>query len=306
MEERIIEESQRRKYDEKLESSVGLMERVYRCEDRLLWDMFKRDYLILEEYFKENAFYQSAIVLRLLRSLFCKAIEDQTEYDHAYIEIDLEEVMRHVTEDVTRFQYFYSVRFKHAIDMCRMMADLHIPISMEEEDILLAAALYYDMVKVIPLLDMGADLFAYYELDQRIYDIVALISQQWSAREVDKKALYDKIQKEKLGMLIVLTARGNLVQQLYGMSIWRAREYVHDTRLYFLPMCNYAKQHYIDILTVVSILMEKIRCLIEVTDILTSRYQEREMSLMNEMLTLQEENARFRGMITSLEREYMI
>ena len=328
MEERIIEESQRRAYEDGLESALNFIGKsAFLYEDLMVFAQVEKVYRSVEAYCEQNALLQSAIVIRLLRGLYDRAVRERMPYDAAYIEVDLDKIMEKQeaesskseslkvdsegsreggSEKMDEYQSFYSYRFGHTLSLCRMLIDLQVPISLDEEDILLASTMCYDMLKVIPMENMGEKLFTRYQLDMRIYDIIKLISRQWNAKEVDKEVLYQQIQKDKLALLIVLTSRGDLVQQLYGMTIWKAREYVHDTRVYFLPMCHYAKQHYGDIFMVVNILMEKIRCLIEVTDILTSRYQQREMALMNEMLSLQEENARFRGMITKLEGEYMI
>ena len=64
-------------------------------------------------------------------------------------------------------------------------------------------------------------------------------------------------------------------------------------------MCIYGKEHYHELLAPVSVLMEKIRTLIEVAEVLLRKYEVREAELNRDILSLQEENATLRGMIAS-------
>lgn len=79
----------------------------------------------------------------------------------------------------------YGVEYKrpyviHCIMVCKMLADLNIRISTEEEDVMLAAALCHDMIEDIPFPNGGQEMITDFKLDPRVYDIVKLVSDRKS------------------------------------------------------------------------------------------------------------------------------
>ena len=191
----------------------------------------------------------------------------------------------------------YISKYKHALAVCEMLIDLHLPVPHEEEDIVLAAALCHVLTELGSFLEYSDLLMKQYLLDKSVRELVDKIREHPDMSDAEKNKFYDSIQKDRPALLVKLADRGCHVEQLYRLPIWRARAYVQETRYYYFPMCIYAKENDAQIHGVISILMEKMRSLIEVTDILSGRFQEREMTLTNEILTLQEENARIRTMI---------
>lgn len=191
--------------------------------------------------------------------------------------------------------------FQHALAVCRMLIDLRLPLERREEDILLSAAICHVLPETICYNDLEGEIGAVVLLHPEIYSIVRLLFREDNLSDAQQKLFFESVRRNKLALLIKLADRGNLVQQLYGVSSWSARQYIYETKTYFFPMCIYAKEHYPELLAPVSVLMEKMRCLIQVGEILLSRYEATETALSQEILHLQEENATLKGIIKGLQ-----
>lgn len=190
--------------------------------------------------------------------------------------------------------------FQHCLAVCHMLIDLHISLDELDEDILLASALCHILPENIHFEDLEMELTENCHLDLEVYKTVLLIFRETDGTDAEQKIFYERVRENKLALLIKLADRGNLVEQLYGVSSWSARSYIHETRTFYFPMCIYAKAHYPELLAPVSVMMEKMRCLIEIAEILLSRYEAREIELSQEILSLQEENATISRMIQQL------
>lgn len=191
--------------------------------------------------------------------------------------------------------------FVHCLAVTQMLIDLHIPLSHREEDVLLASSLCHILFETIRCESLEQELSGRYGLDPLVYDTVKRIVREDDQSGAEQKRFFEAIREHKLALLIKLADRGVLVEQLYGFSSWSARNYIYETRNFFFPMCIYAKEHYPELLAPVSVLTEKMRCLIEVSEILLSRYDAREMELTQEILSLKEENATIRRMIHAMK-----
>lgn len=190
---------------------------------------------------------------------------------------------------------------QHALSVCRILIDLRIPVDPGQEDILLAGAVCHIFPENIRLTDAEEILTTQFHLDPEVGKMVALLFREDNQSDAQQKAFFERVQANKLALILKLADRGNLVEQLYGISSWSARSYIHETRHFFFPMCIYAKTHYPDVIAPVSLLMEKMKCLIEASEILLSRYEARESELTQEIMELQEENASIQRMIRSLQ-----
>lgn len=175
-----------------------------------------------------------------------------------------------------------------------MLMNLHIPLKRDEKDILLAAALCHDLKVYIPFPRDGWEMAEQYHLDSRIPEIMNLIYEGNCHSSEDYRQLFERVQENKLAMLVRLSDRGNIVEELHSVSTWKAHEYIHETRTHYLSMCIYAKEHYPELETVIGILQGKIRELMEATEIFVNRYENRERELTNQILVLKEENSRMR------------
>lgn len=189
---------------------------------------------------------------------------------------------------------------RHCLSMCKMLSDLHLPFVAYDEDVLLAAALTHILPEIKSLHDTEK-LMGRYGIAHDVYDTAVLLYREENMTPAEEKQYYKCIAENPLALLIALADRGNIVEHLYNLSLINARSFIHETRNYYLPLCIYGKEHYHEILGPISILMEKMRTLAEVADILLSRFVSRESELTQEILALQEENATLTGIISSLE-----
>lgn len=186
-------------------------------------------------------------------------------------------------------------KLQHCLGMCRTLIDLDIPLDAEEEDLLLAAALCHVLPESNILCHLAPE--AGRGLNPEIFRTIALIRRDDSDSDERQRRYIQRVQENKLALLIRLADRGDLVSQLHSFSGWSARRYIYDTRNFYFPMCIYAKEHYPELIAPVSVLMEKMRYLIEVAEILLGRYEARETELMQEIQELQEENATIKGIL---------
>lgn len=187
--------------------------------------------------------------------------------------------------------------FRHCLSVCHILVELQPELSGREEDILLSAAVCHVLPENIRFLDLDEALAA---LDPQVRDTVRLIYREGDGIEAQDSVFYESIRQDKLALLIKLADRGNLVEQLHSIAGSRSRRYMYETRTYFLPLCLYAKEHYPELIPPVSILMEKMRCLLEVSEILLGRYEALEAELTGEILALQEDNSALRRAIRTL------
>ena len=190
----------------------------------------------------------------------------------------------------------------HCLFVCRMLIDLHVPLESGEEDILCAAALTHELIGHVLSEAHEHDIVSVYGLDERVYETVKTMASRDYTTEEDHLAFYRGMREhgDKLAMLVKLTDCSSVVERLGDASIWRAKGYIYQTRTYYLPMCVYAKERFPELLPVMNILMEKMRSLVEATEILVTRYEERSMELRNELLALRDENARIRGILRTV------
>ena len=191
-------------------------------------------------------------------------------------------------------------QYRHALSVGRMLIDLNAPLMPFEEDLALAAAVCHVLINTVECANLYRELTEYCGLDSRIYDIIELNDKKEQMSDAEMEAFYDRIRENKLALLVKLADRGNLVEQLYYLPAARARDRIRETRTYFFPMCIFAKEQFPELITAVGILMEKMRCLIEVADIFSVKYEEREAGLVSEILAMQEENAGIRGILARL------
>lgn len=179
----------------------------------------------------------------------------------------------------------------HCLLVCRMLADLSIPITPEEEDILLASALCHDMIEDLPFPKHGLELIENYHLDPRVYETVKLVSKRKDFTEAEEITHFRAIQENKLALLVKLSDRSHNVEDLYNMSVKKVHEYVDETRKYILPMCEYGLEHYPELSTTLHILWDKIVSLTQAAQVMVDRCEERERELRRQLKALRVENA---------------
>lgn len=190
--------------------------------------------------------------------------------------------------------------FEHCLSVTKLLIDLSIPLSKDELDILVAAGLCHDTIAHAGFQRGGLELTEDYHLDPRIYEIVRVTTKIGLKTEADLRQFYKEIRYNKLAVLVAMADRSNLVENVYALSINEALSYIREIRDYAMPMCVYVLEHYPDIQRPMRLIVDKIHNLIDVTDIISRRYQEKENELKKELLALREENAQLRGMIAGI------
>ena len=173
----------------------------------------------------------------------------------------------------------------HCLWVCKMLADLSVPIPKDEEDILLAAALCHDMIEDIDFTDKGRELYSVYGLDPKVYETVKLVSKRKDFTEEEEKEFFHNIK---------LSDRCHNVEDLYNRSSWKVHEYVGETRRFFIPMCEYGLKHYPELNTTLQIFNEKMINLTQAAEILVDRYELREKEMEAELEALRRENTALR------------
>ena len=227
-------------------------------------------YEYVEFYAVERQLRNTVIALHLARGL----------HDGAYRKSS-------VKRDGENYRLPYLI---HPLLVTRMLIDIQVPLPRREEDILLAASLCHDMIEDIPFPRHGSELTEDYRLDPEVYEIVKLLSKRKDFTEAEERAFFHEIERSRPALLIKLSDRGNNVEDLYNMSFQKIHEYVEETEKYILPMCDYAREHYRELIPSVEILRDKIVCLTETAEILADRYHEREQALRKQAEKLREEN----------------
>lgn len=190
----------------------------------------------------------------------------------------------------------------HGFQVARMLADLNLPLENGELDELLTAALLHVLPEVCPQSASGG-LTAPAEFPAGVTELLNLIEPENDPTDEEMQAYYARLQQNRLALLFALADRGNVVQNLYRYSTWNAHRYIDETKTCYYPMCVYGKEHYHELLSPISVLLEKMRSLVEVAEILLTRYEAREAELIHDILALREENATIRGIIAKFRAE---
>ena len=180
--------------------------------------------------------------------------------------------------------------FVHPLMVCRKLIDIQLPLSREDEDILLASALCHDLIEDIPFENGGLEIMSEFHLSERVYSTVKKLSKRRDFTPEEEHAFFRTIAEDPLALIIKLSDRGNNVEDMYNMSAAKVHEYVDETRRLFFPMCDYGIDTYPELHAALEILRDKIISLTEAAEVLVDRYSRREDSLRRELQALQLEN----------------
>lgn len=252
---------------------------VFAYDKNEFW-MIRWPYEYVEFYALNNKLLNTAIALPLARGL-----HDGTHRKSG------------IVRDGVHYRLPYVI---HCLLVCRMLVDLKVPLSHEEEDIVLASALCHDMLEDLHFDEGGTELITKYHLDPRVYDTVRLVTKRKDFTLEEEQAHFHGIEANKLAMLVKLSDRSHNVEDLYNRSAWKVHEYIDETRNYFMPMCEYGLEHYPELTQIIQIFKDKIVSLTEASEILVDRCEAREQELLKQLNALKEENRRLRDKYTAL------
>lgn len=257
-------------------------DKILKFHEDEFW-MIRAPYEFLEYHAEKNRLFNTALALPLARGLHDGSYRKNTMIRNGVAQ---------------RPPYVI-----HCLTVCKMLADMWIPISDEERDILLAAALCHDMIEDIDFTEHGKELVSKYHLAPEVYDTVKLVSKRKDFTLEEEQAFFRGIEENRLALLIKLSDRGHNVTDLYNMSEQKIREYVGETRTYFLPMCEYARAHYPELDDVVEIMQDQLICLTKTVEMLAERHTKRQQKLIAELQELRRENEDLHRLCAEVRRE---
>ena len=164
----------------------------------------------------------------------------------------------------------------HPLKVCSTLISLNLPLTLEEEDILLTAAMLHDVLEdnseLFP--KGGIELVQDYGFPQRVYEIVKKLSKHSGCDEYELNEYFNNIKKDPLALLIKLADRSHNVEDLYVMSIPKLHKYTLETSRWIYPLCSYGKANYPDLSNGITVLKAKILSLTELTETVVDKYEE--------------------------------
>ena len=256
-----------------LEENIMNKELIHKSEEMAV---IKKLYYIIDEYAREYDLPNTKRILPVANELLAQS----------------QDAPFHVKE----LSY---VHLSSCMQECKMLIDLMLPVSEREMDLMLAATFGHVLCEIVYFPDHGEELRRLYAMDEEAYRIVQILNR----KNLREEAYYEQVKKNKISLIIKLVEMAIITEQFFRLSFHKIEDYIRLDREFFFPMCIYAKEYYPELALSVSTIMEKVKLLADVTEILSRRYRDRRRALIDEMLVLQEENARIRVSIRELEAE---
>lgn len=247
--------------------------------------MIRSSYQALEYYTEKKRLYNTAIALPLARGI----------HNGTYRKLP---IMKN--GEPHRPPYVI-----HCLTVCKMLADLWLPLSHEEEDILLAAALCHDMIEDIDFPNKGRELYQKFHMHPKVYETVKLVSKRKDFTLEEEQEFFQCIAENRLSLLIKLSDRGHNVSDLYNMSEKKIHEYIGETRNYFLPMCEFARTHYPELDAVTEIMQDQLICLTKTVETVAQMHGSIIQDLKQEIEGLQVENENLHKMYDRMREEML-
>lgn len=244
---------------------------AYNEED--FW-LVEEHYTFLEHFAEENRFFSTAIALPLCRGMHSGSYRKNP-----------------VTVNGKSYRLPYVI---HCLTVCKMLADMHIPLPHDDYDVMLASALCHDMIEDIPFPNGGTELYTQFHMSPRVYETVKTVSKRRDFTLEEEQAFFRGICENRLAMLIKLSDRGHNVTDLYNMKEWKIHEYIGETRKYFMPMCAYAREHYPELDDVTEILQDQLVVLTKTAQVLVNRHTAIIEGLREKIAVAREENTRLK------------
>lgn len=173
----------------------------------------------------------------------------------------------------------------HGLSMMWLLIELPLPVTDEEMDLMLTAS-------ILHILD---EIYGEYDME-RISEVIAVPKEAATLVQKIKQSNhnYDMIVQDRLLLIVKMVERSNLIEHLCDMTAEEAKEFMTDAKRFWFSMCIEGKERYQEFDAALTGILEKMRGLIQVMDILFKRYDAEEDELYEDILALKEENAHIR------------
>lgn len=180
----------------------------------------------------------------------------------------------------------------HGLSMVWLIIELQLPASADELDLMLASSLLH----VFPELKLECTA----AVDKAVLEYVEEITKidQLGPQEVEP--YYRKLACDRLLLMVKMVERSNVIEHLCDMSTDEAKAFMWETKRHLFLMCLDGKENFPEFAPAFGNVLEKMRGLMQVMEILFQRYDAEEEELYDEIWNLREENARIRGAIRNL------
>lgn len=236
--------------------------------------LIQQAYEYVEYFAVKNQLYNTTIALPIMRGL----------HNGTYRKFA-------VMKDGESYRLPYYI---HCLMVARMLVDLPLELSLEEKDILIASALCHDAIEDIDFKNGGRELYEEFHMDPKVYETVCLVSKRKDFTIEEERQYFHNIEENLLALLIKLADRGNNVEDLYNMSSKKLKEYILETRTYFVPMCDYGLTHHKNAEAAIYLLRDKIFTLVNVSEIMISNFDDQMQLLKDKRDQLKLENIELR------------
>lgn len=190
---------------------------------------------------------------------------------------------------------------ERAYEVCLLIRDLYRRATPEELDLMFAAELLRIYPETQSVADIEKVIGDELGFSAEVAALVRLLVTEDDLASEELQETFDTIKCNRLALIVALADRCHIIQNVYEHSTWVAHKYISESKAYYLPMAIYGKEHYRDIVAVITILTEKLKTLLEVSEIFLNRFEVREAELSQDILALHEENATIRGIISDFK-----
>ena len=163
----------------------------------------------------------------------------------------------------------------HVLKVCATLISLNLPLTNEELDILYAGALLHDWKEDAEenFPTSKNEFVEKFGLNERIYDIICLLSKYEGADEYDLNEYFNGIKKDKLALLIKMADTSHNSESLYNVK--NVKKNIKEIRIYILNgLSKYGKQNYPELSNGITILKSKILSLTEAIETLMEKQEE--------------------------------
>lgn len=169
----------------------------------------------------------------------------------------------------------------HGLSMAWLLMELPFSVTKEDMDLMLSASILHILVELY-----GTDCMECAAAGEKVQSFVRKIA------EADQNPAIAV--EDRLLLVVKLVERSDHIEHQCNMSPDEARRFMKDAKRIWFPACLEGKVRYPEFDAALTGILDKMRGLIQVMDILFKRYDEEEDELYEEILNLTEENARIR------------